>query len=875
LQEHLDDSRKYVLAEDQEHTYDDKFSLVEYMTHAAWRSLADAYEMLGFDIVKLLQDKNSDDEAATPIMSIILYFEGSVQCNFIEQRQAEVIGDGYETTITTAGGGYMYGQRSVKEETRRIHRYTEYVWNVTQSYHVYACLSTEADSSGDSLSSASSCKDIDDDDSINNGTKIRRVDIARRSMSTTVSSQEKDSPPYATFGPTMERIRLPTWWIQQMTTLFTPTSKSSNQQQQLFVIRRELESCKTPRRNEDVQTVLDFHQRLFNWHSHIITFIAYMMYINKPGESKTSIDNYPLFHHPIIPIVIENSTESLLPASHLDRILAEQKQLLQQKVDALKEVYPNPNDHPDAMYSFAEASLCLQMRHLNGLLDFHGQSVGHVEEMLRQQLAQAVGKQLNEQDFHEYMEFHNSHRLFHKDYAPKPFSWAIRARPDQYPVGIVSIESKNSNEQQRPISTLTRHIPTTNTTPPITIPINAATAVQLTGDRYLSGWIRYEFESGKMNSNSFHVAARARQFSSFMILVGTMTGPDTFDPKHAMILQNKDEVLIDLITDVLPSAKQFKDAIASLSPEQQEFARAYRAMQLESSVFAIAVIQLKPQFEKLLGLPNGALDKEIALTENLMKLFVDFQIPSDLLSYKDDHVSTIAGGNVTITTSDKVEMVKGYVKSVMDVIESLKEQELEEEKQKAKARKTMSDDSSAEPSSAPSSTRIRYDSPEAGTSGGYLYSSSVTPTSGPSAGPNASPSAGPSASPTMLRSSTPPRQMALREISDKNAKRSLDFVDGPATTQSLPSQGDSGGEDFTLLPRILDAKLEKYDTDGYLRSTVIKAWTSSWKLQRQKNLLTAPTSEILNEVDVASETKRAFDLLDAISKFAALFERFP
>ena len=45
-------------------------------------------------------------------------------------------------------------------------------------------------------------------------------------------------------------------------------------------------------------------------------------------------------------------------------------------------------------------------------------------------------------------------------------------------------------------------------------------------------------------------------------------------------------------------AKEFKEAISSISPEQQRFAKAYRKMQLSSTLFAIAVVQIKPQLEK-------------------------------------------------------------------------------------------------------------------------------------------------------------------------------------------------------------------------------------------------------------------------------------
>ena len=129
------------------------------------------------------------------------------------------------------------------------------------------------------------------------------------------------------------------------------------------------------------------------------------------------------------------------------------------------------------------------------------------------------------------------------------------------------------------------------------------------------------------------LGARARQFSSFMLLLGRMGPAGTFEQKHALILQNKDAVDIPLMLEALPSATEFRDAISSLSPEQQRFAKAYRAMQLEGSVFGILVIQLKPQLEALLKLPHDALTKEIALTQQLLDLFIQYQIPSDLLTY--------------------------------------------------------------------------------------------------------------------------------------------------------------------------------------------------------------------------------------------------
>jgi hypothetical protein len=72
-------------------------------------------------------------------------------------------------------------------------------------------------------------------------------------------------------------------------------------------------------------------------------------------------------------------------------------------------------------------------------------------------------------------------------------------------------------------------------------------------------------------------------------MAGTMVSSNTFSPSHAIIIQNKDELIVPLLTETIPSAKQFRDAIESLSPEQQRFAKAFRAMQVRHDCDAAAV----------------------------------------------------------------------------------------------------------------------------------------------------------------------------------------------------------------------------------------------------------------------------------------------
>ena len=157
-----------------------------------------------------------------------------------------------------------------------------------------------------------------------------------------------------------------------------------------------------------------------------------------------------------------------------------------------------------------------------------------------------------------------------------------------------------------------------------------------------------------------------------MLLIGRLGPNNTFQPQHAMIVRNKDELTIPLLLETLPSAAEFRDAIASLSPEQQRFCTAYRSMQLEGTVFGLLVLQLKPQLERLLRLPPDTLVKETALTEALLELFIDYQIPSDLLSFDGDlHASAAA----------KLAAVKAHVAAIKATIDEAKKAEVAAEKQ--------------------------------------------------------------------------------------------------------------------------------------------------------------------------------------------------
>merc|ERR1712029_1010542 len=106
---------------------------------------------------------------------------------------------------------------------------------------------------------------------------------------------------------------------------------------------------------------------------------------------------------------------------------------------------------------------------------------------------------------------------------------------------------------------------------PMTFKINAATDVTFNGERYLHAFVANNFKGSRLDN--LNLSAHARQFSCFMLLLGRIGPGNTFEPKQAILLENKDDLRIPILLETLPTPKEFKDAIESLSPEQQRFAK--------------------------------------------------------------------------------------------------------------------------------------------------------------------------------------------------------------------------------------------------------------------------------------------------------------
>jgi len=333
---------------------------------------------------------------------------------------------------------------------------------------------------------------------------------------------------------------------------------------------------------------------------------------------------------------------------------------------------------------------------------------------------------------------------------------------------------------------------------------------------------------------SLSLVARARQFSSMLVLVGRITGVDTFDPQYAAIVQNKDELTIPLDLSTIPSAMEFRDAVESLSPEQQAFAKAFRSMQLESTLFGVLIINIKPQLETVLNLPKDSLTKEIKMTQELMQLFIKYQIPSDLLSYDPDAVpAPEMEGDMELVHAGPapprtpVDVVKGHMQAIHEVIGQTKGEEIQERAAQAQYRRSASPDHDEEENNLQFGSKEKKEK--------------------------------------KCKASAPaeqPQQQEQPQQREENLGRQQ-------PGQAPGSSASGAARDYTKVPSDLDQRFEELDLGRCLRPTIITP-SQAWTKRSQKGLLAKPTTSTVTPEEQKKEKDAAFDLLDALTKSGAL-----
>ncbi len=875
-----------------EHRYEDKFLLANYLVNTSFSSVLDVLSHLGLTapiLAALIEWSKEKD--------VSLRFESVETCAFVKETKRQVE-DPVRQETTKSGMGFATSYVS-----RTYTTITEYVYEFSAEYRVSAFRGVgERDQDGVVL-------------------------MKRNNAKHTINLRAKESP-YPAATKTSRDVNIS----------FLLRSINDKTIQPRFEINRSSNKCFTPYRNEDIKSALEGISKLDGWCSLIHSYFTNSFFRVEVRHRDPATGNQPLpdlsvitavgVFNPIAPLfednqwtaasslssaVVDDVTQpSLLTASATatenhsnvndtlvsvegnvvsdttlsveaessvvlnsyvqNQLMAEESRSLESKLSEVTALFPAGSTTTKLITS-TEVTLVISVLHIRDLASSLSGSLMFVEEMLRKQLVAAVGKVLQASDFAEYMKFHNR-KLFKPEYQPVPFSHSVRRSVTHSPEGTVRIEETGSAAE--PINTVSSTA-SPERTRPMQFVLNASTKVTIGGDRTLHACLMHRFSGQAMPE--LHLVSEARQFSSFIVLVGRIASATLFEPKYGIIVQNKDEIKIPLDLEQIPTPKEFKDAIKSLSPEQQRFAQAYRSMQLESTLFGICIIQIKPQLEKVLKLLPDSLTKEIRLTQDLMELFIKYQIPSDLLTYE---------GSESADAGTRLTAVKGHVKAIQSMIQDSKEREVEAQKQQREYEgkrelKALESYQSADrmmmmgegcapppPSMTKSAGGSSLGSMMRRSSGAPAYLSPPTPMamSAFSAGvpkTESSSFGSPGLKPASVPSTSAPGSMtapvATSTANQPQAKNlSTALAGGSGSTVAL---------DYTQYPGLLDKAYERFDVDSALRPTIInpgKLWTK----RSQKALLEAPTTTTLTGDALGTEKNAAFDLLDALSRSGAL-----
>ena len=209
--------------------------------------------------------------------------------------------------------------------------------------------------------------------------------------------------------------------------------------------------------------------------------------------------------------------------------------------------------------------------------------------------------------------------------------------------------------------------------------------------------------------------------------------------------------------------------------------------------------------EKLLNLPYDSLTKEIALTEELMELFIKYQIPSDLLSFD---------GNPNASVASKLQLVKTHVKAIQEMIEAQKKEQLVEKKEETlyqnpelffKQKKNIVVQKNKKVKRKTKSKKKRSN-----------VKSDISITSTSTANKDA---------PTEAKQETV--DQGKKEESKNDTQSGETFIS---------DEVEDGERDYTKIPEELDGKFAKLDEDASLRPTIINAGLV-WRKRYKEGLL--------------------------------------
>ena len=369
VQQILETTRNPRLPEDEDHVYDDKYALTEVLTNmvvAAEMNTLQALFNLGED-----DDNAGDATARTDLFdqlwktvnkderSVTLRFEAQETTQFIKKvedkvvtherdvEEIEITEDGEETSSMWGSWGSQDKTQTKTTKTKISETIVLHHWKVGWQWRLVLFFGTDTESAITVVHRNSS-----------------RTFVS--SKGTTSRSLYKDdrSPLERTtiFDPIDINL---TWLLQTI---------SQDNVSQFTIHRQDPQTCKTPRRNRDVEAAIEFLWTIQIWGDRVVSFFHNEM-PNIEAYTTAQSNKYRDFLErnrqlaqtlflPTLPL-LENST--VLSDLDLGKLLEEQATGLEKANTKLRATLPE--DDPRTLVSAVEAQLLVVSYHVQALVD--------------------------------------------------------------------------------------------------------------------------------------------------------------------------------------------------------------------------------------------------------------------------------------------------------------------------------------------------------------------------------------------------------------------------------------------------------------------------------------------------------------------------
>lgn len=144
----------------------------------------------------------------------------------------------------------------------------------------------------------------------------------------------------------------------------------------------------------------------------------------------------------VLPSTSRGLNSPVLLIEDLNHFLEEQTKNFSEKREEFAKIFPL-NKKGTNIITFNEAAILAAVHNSMNIAQTFADSVDYIEEMMRQQLITAIGKEVSPADFADYMKYHNR-KIFKEAYQPHAFSYAVR-QPNHYPEGNFGIDLRPDN----------------------------------------------------------------------------------------------------------------------------------------------------------------------------------------------------------------------------------------------------------------------------------------------------------------------------------------------------------------------------------------------------------------------------------------------